>query len=134
MLCLDIHKHSFIGEDRTYGGNTLYIDMIPDTCFGISACNLHPAWPKIRTIVRERVDNICECCGEKASDAHERWSYDLETKQRKLIRLVALCKMCHAVTHWGRSKELGMKRVCKKHLMKVNHLEKTDTENRRNEG
>jgi len=40
----------------------------------------------------------------KNLDAHERWEYNFETNTQKLVRIIALCKMCHASTHYGHSK------------------------------
>lgn len=108
-------------EDRRYGGNTLYVDMVPKSCWGVSGCKMVKGWRKFSTMVLER-SPLCEICSQPSKDAHERWSYDESSGVRKLIRLIALCKMCHAVVHWGRSKHLGMMGACVKHLMEVNQL------------
>tara|TARA_Y100000816_G_scaffold46477_1_gene29222 strand:- start:1333 stop:2190 length:858 start_codon:yes stop_codon:yes gene_type:complete len=52
------------GEDRSYGGNELFIDLIPSTCWFKSARNyIHPRdWDRVRKYVYNRVNNICELC------------------------------------------------------------------------
>ena len=52
------------GEDREYGRNALYIDLIPSSCWftNVRSC-VHPRdWDRLRRHVYERVNNRCECC------------------------------------------------------------------------
>ena len=51
-------------EDRSYGGNDLFIDLIPNTCWFKSARNsIHPRdWDRVRNYVYNRVNNRCELC------------------------------------------------------------------------
>lgn len=53
-----------IGEDRNYGGNELYIDLIPTTCWFKNVRNyVHPKdWDRLRNYVYNRVNNVCEIC------------------------------------------------------------------------
>ena len=53
-------------------------------------------------------------------EAHERWSFDNESKTQKLERLVALCHRCHTATHLGLADLRGLKQLALKHMMKVN--------------
>jgi len=112
-----------IGEDRTAGGNELYIDMIPKTSYfkNVRYCFSNNDWDIIRNHIYNRVNNRCECCGVKRSkflEAHERWQYDYETNTQKLIRIIALCKLCQQATHYGHSK-------MKKDITKINeHIKK----------
>jgi len=112
-----------IGEDRTIGGNELYIDMIPKTSYfkNVRSCFSINDWDIIRNHIYNRTNNKCECCGAKRSkylEAHERWIYNFETKTQKLIRIIALCKLCHQATHYGHSKMT-------KNILKINdHLKK----------
>lgn len=114
---------NIIGEDRTIGGNELYIDMIPKTSYfkNVRNCFSTNDWDIIRNHIYNRTENRCECCGVKRSkylEAHERWIYDIETKTQKLIRIIALCKLCHQATHYGHSK-------IKKDITKINeHIKK----------
>lgn len=54
-------------------------------------------------------------------EAHERFSYDKDTKKQKLERIVALCHRCHSVTHYGLTGLRGLSEYADKHLMKVNN-------------
>ena len=98
-----------LGEDRSYGGNKLFIDLIPITCWftNVRSC-VHPRdWDRLRKYVYERVNYICECCNidtQKSNciiEAHERWDYNEATQIQKLVRIVALCHECHQSTHMG---------------------------------
>lgn len=53
-----------IGEDRNYGGNELYIDLIPTTSwFKNVRRSVHPKdWDRLRNHVYNRVNNVCESC------------------------------------------------------------------------
>ena len=112
-----------IGEDRTFGNNELYIDMIPKTSYFKNVRSLFTKedWNIIRHHIYKRVNNRCECCGcyrNKYLEAHERWSYNNEEGIQKLERIIALCKLCHSAVHYGHSK-------MKKNMDKINdHIKK----------
>ena len=53
-------------------------------------------------------------------EAHERWSYDYESKTQKLERVIALCHRCHSATHLGLADIRGVKQLALKHMKKVN--------------
>ena len=53
-------------------------------------------------------------------EAHERWSYDEETKIQKLVRIIALCHRCHSLTHYGLAGRRQVQKFAEKHLMTVN--------------
>lgn len=183
----------FVGEDRTFGGNQLFIDMIPSTTFykNVRAMIYKGDWTVIRNFIYNRVSEKCECCGIDSSgdsrlydtdiitledltgikiddindfikdeelvglspeelpedlidfyyggknnldkrkkdvvtwntvglEAHERWSYDKDTKVQKLERIIALCHRCHSLTHHGLAGLRGVHKFAEKHLMKVN--------------
>lgn len=125
----DIYKDiEIIGEDRNYGTNKLYIDMIPKTTYFKNVRSLFSDsdWNLIRHHIYERVNNKCECCGKKKMkylDAHERWEFNEETQTQKLVRIIALCKLCHSATHYGHSKR-------KKNIDKINnHIKKINNYN-----
>jgi hypothetical protein len=116
------------GEDRTFSGNELFIDLIPTTSWFNNArsATSQSEWQRVRKHVYERVDNICETCGgppshnRKTLDCHERWDYNYSTSTQKLMRLVALCKSCHDTTHYGLS--VGVQKrdeEIKNHMKKV---------------
>lgn len=52
-------------------------------------------------------------------DAHERWSYNSETKIQKLERLICLCQDCHEATHMGLAGVNGRGNEARAHLKKV---------------
>jgi len=114
---------NIIGEDRLYGGSELYIDMIPKTSYfkNVRSLFTDSDWNLIRHHIYERSYYKCECCGIKKFkylEAHERWIYNYETKTQTLIRIIALCKLCHNATHYGHSKKT-------KNILKINeHLKK----------
>ena len=114
------------GEDRTYGGNELFIDLIPNTCWftNVRYCTHSRDWDRLRDCVYSRVNNTCECCHNKTNniEAHERWHYDNDTKTQKLVRLVALCKMCHTTTHIGLAGIKGKGSEALEHLKKVRNF------------
>ena len=122
----DVYKEiEIIGEDRNYGSNRLYIDMIPKTTYfkNVRSLFTDEDWNLIRHHIYERVDNRCECCGKKRMkylDAHERWEFDEEKKTQKLVRIIALCKLCHSATHYGYSKRTKNIEKINNHIKKIN--------------
>ena len=116
-----------LGEDRNYGGNKLFIDLIPNTCWftNVRSC-VHPKdWDRLRKYVYERVNYICEGCNIDTQnsniilEAHERWDYNEETQTQKLVRIVALCRNCHESTHIGLAGLNGKGYEAKEHIKKV---------------
>ena len=96
------------GEDRAFGGNDLIIDLIPKSCWfsNVRTSISAGSWNKLRQLVYERANHGCECCGNAAPpglEAHERWYYDMAKQTQQLVRIIALCKKCHEVTHFGRT-------------------------------
>ena len=115
------------GEDRTFGGDDLVIDLIPKTCWftNVRSC-VHPRdWDRLRNFVYERVNYICECCfnDTKTSgvvlEAHERWEYNEQAQIQKLVRIVALCHDCHQSTHMGLAEIKGKGEEAKEHIKNV---------------
>ena len=114
-------------EDRNYGGNNLFVDLIPTSCWftNVRSC-VHPRdWDRLRKYVYERVNYICECCNidtQKTNvilEAHERWDYNEETQTQKLVRIVALCHYCHQSTHMGLAGIKGKGIEAREHLKKI---------------
>lgn len=127
-----------LGEDRTIGGNELYIDMIPKTSYfkNVRNCFSFNDWNIIRHHIYNRTNNKCECCGAKRSkflEAHERWIYDYETKTQKLIRIIALCKLCHQATHYGHSKKTKNITKINEHIKKVKKINDEELQTHINE-
>jgi len=128
----DVYKEiDIIGEDRTYGGNELFIDMIPKTSYfkNVRSIFTESDWNLIRHHIYERTGHKCECCGAKRFkylEAHERWIFDFETKTQKLIRIIALCRLCHQSTHYGHSKVTKEISKINAHLMKVKGINENE--------
>jgi hypothetical protein len=125
---------TILGEDRTFGGNELYIDMIPKTSYFKNVRNIfnNSDWNLIRHHIYERTGYKCECCGIKRFkylEAHERWIYDYDTSTQKLIRIIALCRMCHYSTHYGHSKKTKEIEKIHQHLKKVKKINDIELEN-----
>ena len=116
---------NLINEDRDYGGDELYIDLIPKSCWftNVRYCIKKKDWDILRKIIYERTNYKCECCGidckkEKIQiEAHERWHFDYTYKTQKLVRLIALCKNCHLATHYGFAKISGKEQEAYNHLL-----------------
>jgi hypothetical protein len=83
--------HVIDGEDRTLCGSSLYVDLIPKTCWGTAGrttLGSQNEWVRIRKRAYERAGNACEVCGNTRDlerlgyaprfHAHERYTY-LET-------------------------------------------------------
>ncbi len=124
LFCCYKNDINIIGEDRTFGGNELYIDMIPKTTYfkNVRSIFNDDDWNLIRHHIYERVNNRCECCGIKKNkylDAHERWIFDYQTNTQKLIRIIALCRLCHQATHYGFSKRNKNISKISEHIKKV---------------
>jgi hypothetical protein len=121
-----------IGEDRTFGGNELFVDLIPRSCWfsNVRTCIRASDWDKVRKYVFERVNYTCECCSINTKkniingnlEAHERWEYDNLTKAQKLKRIIALCHQCHQTTHIGLAEIKGKKEEAMKHLQTIRNF------------
>lgn len=128
--------HELAGENRTFGGNELFVDLIPRTCWftNVRSCIHDTEWDRVRKYIYERVDYKCECCGIDPTtigrnlEAHERWSYNYRTQTQKLERIIALCSDCHQVTHMGLAGLKGKADEAKAHLMKVRRFTEKECE------
>lgn len=118
------NPYDLAGEDRAFGGNHLFIDLIPAACWlrNVRTCVTAASWNRLRAQVYARCDYTCECCGarpDRGLEAHERWSFTEETGVQKLERLVGLCYMCHLATHMGRAEAIGQGDAAMAHLRRV---------------
>ncbi|MBS0349701.1 MAG: hypothetical protein JSR33_00700 [Proteobacteria bacterium] len=76
--------------------------------------------------ISEATINVNAAKQKAPLDAHERWHFDEDSKVQKLMRIIALCKPCHEVTHMGLTELKGRRQIATQHLMQVtgmNHLE-----------
>ena len=79
-------------------------------------------WDFIRKDAYARAGGKCSICNRpvKRLEAHERWSYNVETHVQKLVDVIAICHACHSVIHIGRTQLLGFEDDAIKHFKKVN--------------
>ena len=126
-----IKQVALTGEDRNYGGNDLFVDLIPKSCWfkNVRTSVARKDWDILRKHIYSRVNYICECCGIDTKnnkiqlEAHERWHYNKTDKIQKLVRLIALCKNCHISTH------IGFADICGVYNKAFNHLKKVRNDN-----
>ena len=126
-----------VGEDRNFGGNYLFVDLIPKSCWftNVRSCICSSDWDKLRHYIYERVNYTCECCLTNTKEntmngyleAHERWEYDDVNKIQRLKRIVALCHQCHQSTHIGLATIKGKKAEATTHLQKVRNFTNIET-------
>ncbi|AGO60578.1 hypothetical protein [Ferroplasma acidarmanus] len=118
-------------EDMTFGGNTLYVDLIPSSCWFSNVRSLvsYADWRIIRNKVISRAEYKCEICGseEMPLHCHERWDFNDKTQTQTLKRLMCICPACHDTTHFGRSQITGHGKTAIKHLEDVNKWNITET-------
>ena len=124
---------SLNGEDRTFGGNLLFVDLIPSSCWftNVRSCVHSSDWDRLRKKIYARANDRCECCGSSNSglEAHERWKYDGLRKVQKLMRLVALCRDCHRSTHMGLASVQGKEKEAKEHLQRMRMFSVEEVDN-----
>lgn len=126
-----------IGEDRSFLGTSLFVDLIPSSCWfkNVRHSVTPESWDSLRKIIYARANYKCEICGAEKNtqiqryiEAHERWSYDDQSGVQKLQRLIALCSDCHTVTHIGLAKIRGLGDEALCHLMKVTGMSHREAE------
>ena len=121
------------GEQRSFAGSRLFIDMIPSTAWYSNARSMIAPedWDRVRIHVYRRVQWRCECCGVDTRDranntrmeCHERWEWlgDGQRIGRQVLRrLVGLCRECHGATHYGLAELQGRADDAMRHLVRVN--------------
>lgn len=125
------------GEDRSFGGNSLFVDLIPASCFfkNVRSGIKESHWRLLSKLVRARVGGQCEICGMAEDpesgnylDAHERLHYDDATKVQKLMRIVSLCKPCHLYTHMGFASLQGKAEEAIAHKMKISGMSRAEVD------
>lgn len=122
------HSCILVGENRNYGGNELFVDLLPkDSSITLKRSLCDSEYSKLRNIVVKRVAYKCEICDieclskdNKYLQLCERFSYSMETKIQKLERIVAMCKECFITTR------LLDKGIALGRLINVNQLDKED--------
>jgi hypothetical protein len=124
------------GEDRTFGGPGLFVDLIPSTSWftNVRSAVDRRDWERLRQMVYRRAGYRCEACGchrDKAAglymEAHERFSYDVAAGVQKLRRLVCLCTACHGTTHFGLAQISGEEEAAMGHLQFITGMSPRET-------
>lgn len=86
---------------------TLTSELVPNTCWYKNMRSEFPrsVWDKIRKKQYESQEyrcGICKCEAKGKLDCHEIWEFDDINRIQRLEGFIALCKLCHAVKHFGR--------------------------------
>jgi hypothetical protein len=123
-----IHYVFLVGEDRTYGGDQLFVDLLPkDSSITLKRTLEDSEYSKLRNIVVKRVAYKCEICNteciskdNKYLQLCERYSYSMEKKVQKLERIVAMCKECFQTVR------LLDKGIALTRLIEINQTDKED--------
>ena len=99
----------------------LLLDLVPQSAWGSNLRSRYPEhWDVLRKHSYRRAGFACECCGvNERLECHEIWDYTAPPVQR-LVRLIALCAMCHSSHHYGLARVRGIVDVVDVHLMRVN--------------
>lgn len=92
--------------------------------YSLSSCLTKRVWESIRQLVLQKYQFKCALCeiDEKGLNCHEVWSYSKADETRKLVEVLPLCRMCHAVKHMDMPRFLefvGFEKM-KDHFMRVN--------------
>lgn len=102
----------------------LNFELVPDSCWYSNLRSiLKPKdWDFIRRDAYARAEGKCMICGRKVKrlEAHEKWSYNMETQTQKLEEVIAVCHACHSVIHIGRTQLIGEEDRAIKHFCYVN--------------
>merc|ERR1712137_1543043 len=92
----------------------------------VRSCVEEVAWDGLRHHIYERVGHCCECCGVdcrstegRRLEAHERWRFTSNPRRQTLMRLVALCNLCHEATHMGLAELNERGEAARAHLRSV---------------
>lgn len=128
-LNFERYGDSLPGEDRSFGGNSYYADLIPSSAWFVNLRTAIPAsqWKELSAYVRHRHQDHCEMCGsDKRMEAHERWLFDEKTRKQSLVRIMCLCKMCHLSVHIGVASQLGFREEIENHIFSITGWGKND--------
>lgn len=114
---LNIMKHHNFNltdeQQRVFENLKLSIELVPITCWhsNVRSKLTRPQWNKLRTTIFEERNHKCEICGgigtKHPLECHEVWFYDNKNKTQSLIKLTAICPLCHQVKHLGLTSKLG---------------------------
>src|ERR1700758_274727 len=92
----------------------LRVELVPSTCWlsNVRSLMKRSVWRRLAAEGREDGRGRCEICAgrgrQHAVECHEVWFYDDQRGVQLLMRLQALCPMCHRVKHLGRTANVGV--------------------------
>ena|ERR1700693_3567728 len=112
----------------------LTLELVPASCFykNVRQILTKTQWNILSRQVRSQAYDICEIChsnSEKSLDCHEIWEYNDTRLIQKLIKMIALCKNCHQVKHFGLARLQGREAYALQHFMKINKMQRKEAEN-----
>ncbi|MHB1885126.1 MAG: DUF5710 domain-containing protein [Acidimicrobiales bacterium] len=122
------------GEDRSFAGNELFVDLVPSTCWFTNARSaISPSdWARVRKHVCRRAGFACEICSAKGDlHVHERWQFDRANLVQRLRRLICICPPCHNATHFMGTKDRDGDEAAEEalaHLASVRRCSHSDAE------
>lgn len=121
-LHLERFQNELPGEDRSYGGNDFYVDLVPRSVWWANLRVMLPPsqWKALSKYVIARAGAACEICGSTIRlEAHERWDFERDTGKQKLARIVCVCKLCHLSIHIGLAGEFGIREEIEAHIFQL---------------
>jgi hypothetical protein len=104
----------------------LRVELVPQTCWLSDVKSYMTAhyWSKLSREVAEDGGIRCEVCSGRGRqhpvECHEVWLYDNERCLQTLLRLQALCPMCHRVKHLDQAISNGYGEQACERLARVN--------------
>jgi len=109
----------------------LRIELVPSSSWGDNLRDgmkiKRGEWELLKRGCFEAAGYKCEVCGgvgrKHPVECHEEWSYDEGEGVQKLVRLVALCPMCHRAKHIGHTLYVlggGVAEAVLRHIGRVN--------------
>ena len=120
----------------TLNNPPLIIELIPRTSFynNVRSEVDKNVWDKIRKKCYVLAEHKCEICGNTGKnqgfkhnvECHEKWDYNIKTKQQTLCGFIALCPLCHKTKHYGLAQLNGETDIVHKQLKKVNLMDDND--------
>lgn len=106
------------------GKRKLEFELVPDGCWYSNLRTIlnKAQWDYIKEYAKKKANGRCMICGRQTQrlEAHEKWSYDIDTATQKLQDVIAVCHDCHSVIHIGRTSLKGNLTLAEDHYMKVN--------------
>lgn len=109
----------------------LQVEIVPSSCFysNVRSEVSKKQWDLIRRKTYSLANNRCEICGGQGRkhpvEAHEVWDYiETPTKNiQKLVRMIALCPLCHESKHVGLAQMRGRMQQVLVHMSIVNRVD-----------